>query len=91
MSVSEAETKELIRLEIPALPAFVGVARVVVASVATTVDGIEPDAVIAATLRDKKRTTGGVPFVLVRAPGDVRHGEAVDDAGVRAAVTELLR
>ncbi|MEX2658746.1 MAG: ATP-binding protein [Acidimicrobiales bacterium] len=33
--------KELIRLEIPALPAFVGVARVVVASVATTVDGID--------------------------------------------------
>lgn len=34
---------ELIRLDIPALPAFVGVARVVVASVATTVDGIADD------------------------------------------------
>ena len=35
--------KELIRLDIPAQPAFVGVARVVVASVATTVDGIDDD------------------------------------------------
>ncbi len=34
---------ELVRLEIPALPAFVGVARVVVASVSTTVDGIDDD------------------------------------------------
>jgi serine/threonine-protein kinase RsbW len=35
--------QELIRLDIPALPAFVGVARVVVVSVATTVDGIADD------------------------------------------------
>ena len=35
--------RELVRLEIPALPAFVGVARVVVASVTTTIDGIEDD------------------------------------------------
>ncbi len=34
---------ELVRLEIPALPAFVGVARVVVASVSSTVDGIDDD------------------------------------------------
>jgi serine/threonine-protein kinase RsbW len=34
---------ELIRLDIPALPAFVGVARAVVATVATTVDGIDDD------------------------------------------------
>lgn len=32
--------EELIRLEIPPQPAFVGVARVVVASVATTVEGV---------------------------------------------------
>jgi len=37
------DAKELVRLEIPALPAFVGVARVVVASVSTTVDGIDED------------------------------------------------
>jgi len=35
--------EELVRLEIPALPAFVGVARSVVATVATTVDGIDDD------------------------------------------------
>ncbi len=34
---------ELIRLEIPALPAFVGVARTVVAAVATSVPGIDDD------------------------------------------------
>ena len=33
--------EELVRLEIPAQPAFVGVARSVVATVATTVDGID--------------------------------------------------
>jgi serine/threonine-protein kinase RsbW len=35
--------EELVRLEIPAQPAFVGVARSVVATVATTVDGIDDD------------------------------------------------
>ena len=34
---------ELVRLEIPALPAFVGVARTVVAAVATSVPGIDDD------------------------------------------------
>lgn len=43
MTVVDDDPKELIRLEIPALPAFVGVARVVVASVATTVEGIGDD------------------------------------------------
>ncbi|HEV2769691.1 MAG TPA: 3-dehydroquinate synthase family protein, partial [Solirubrobacteraceae bacterium] len=51
--------------------------------------GIDPDEVVALTRRDKKRTGGTTPFVLVHAPGDVRHGEAVDDADVRAAVAEL--
>lgn len=41
VTVTEAlAPDELIRLDIPALPAFVGVARVVTTSVATTVDGI---------------------------------------------------
>jgi serine/threonine-protein kinase RsbW len=35
--------KELVRLDIPALPAFVGVARSVVTTVATTVEGIDDD------------------------------------------------
>jgi len=36
-------SEELVRLDIPALPAFVGVARSVVATVATTVEGIDDD------------------------------------------------
>jgi serine/threonine-protein kinase RsbW len=36
-------SEELVHLEIPALPAFVGVARSVVATVATTIDGINDD------------------------------------------------
>lgn len=36
-------TGELVRLELPALPAFVGVARSVVAAVAASVDGIDDD------------------------------------------------
>jgi len=36
-------TEELVRLDFPALPAFVGVARSVVATVATTVEGIDDD------------------------------------------------
>src|SRR5437660_9519888 len=35
--------EELVRLDFPALPAFVGVARSVVATVATTVEGIDDD------------------------------------------------
>ena len=36
-------TEELVRLDIPAQPAFVGVARAVVATVATSVEGIDDD------------------------------------------------
>ncbi len=39
--------------------------------------------------RDKKRLGADVPFVLVHAPGDVRHGASVDAADLRAAVREL--
>lgn len=41
MTVTEPGSTELVRLEIPPLPAFVGVARVVVASAATTADGLD--------------------------------------------------
>jgi shikimate kinase/3-dehydroquinate synthase len=51
--------------------------------------GVDPGAVVAAVARDKKRTDGDVPFVLVAAPGDVRPGQRVDDADVAAAVREL--
>jgi shikimate kinase/3-dehydroquinate synthase len=52
-------------------------------------EGADPQAVVAATVRDKKRTGAEVPFVLVGAPGDVRHGEPVDAADLVAAVREL--
>ena len=52
---------------------------------------LDVDAVVAATRRDKKRTGDEVPFVLVAAPGDVRHGQAVPDADLRVAVGELCR
>ena len=37
------KTGELVRLEVPAQPAFVGVARSVVAAIASTLDGIDDD------------------------------------------------
>ena len=53
-------------------------------------EGADPDAVVAATARDKKREgDDATPFVLVHAPGDVRHGQPVDQAALRAAVAEL--
>jgi shikimate kinase / 3-dehydroquinate synthase len=52
-------------------------------------DGAAPEAVVAATARDKKRTGEAVPFVLVRAPGDVVPGQAVGHAELVAAVREL--
>jgi shikimate kinase/3-dehydroquinate synthase len=44
--------------------------------------------VLAAVERDKKRTGGSVPFVLVEAPGRVVPGHVVDSAELRAAVEE---
>ena len=45
----------------------------------TTLDGADPDAVVMATARDKKRLGDGpVPFVLLDAPGDARPGCAVE-------------
>jgi shikimate kinase/3-dehydroquinate synthase len=60
------------------------------AGLPTALDGIDIDAVVAATERDKKRRAGEpVPFVLVDAPGDVRHGEPVAADDLRRAVEEL--
>jgi shikimate kinase/3-dehydroquinate synthase len=50
----------------------------------------DPDDVVAATHLDKKRVGDRVPFVLVRAPGDVRFGQRVAAEDVRAAVAELV-
>jgi len=56
----------------------------------TRLDGADPDEVVRATGRDKKRTgEAPVPFVLVAAPGDVRTGCDVPPGDLVAAVREL--
>jgi shikimate kinase/3-dehydroquinate synthase len=59
------------------------------AGLPTRLDGADPEDVVAATVRDKKRIGAEVPFVLVHAAGDVRHGEPVPGPDLRAAVREL--
>ncbi|MCK9248640.1 MAG: bifunctional shikimate kinase/3-dehydroquinate synthase [Solirubrobacteraceae bacterium] len=61
------------------------------AGLPTTMDpAIDVDEVHAATSRDKKRLgSGDVPFVIVEAPGDVRHGRQLRANDVRAAIAEL--
>jgi shikimate kinase/3-dehydroquinate synthase len=60
------------------------------AGLPTSLEGADPEAVVAATRLDKKRVGDQVPFVLVRAPGDVRFGQRVGSADVLAAVAELV-
>jgi shikimate kinase / 3-dehydroquinate synthase len=58
-----------------------------------TLDGasVDVDEVLAATFRDKKRLgTGGVPFVLLFAPGEPRIGCEVPDGELRATLEELI-
>jgi shikimate kinase/3-dehydroquinate synthase len=56
----------------------------------TTLDGADPDAVVMATARDKKRLgTGPVPFVLLDAPGEPRPGCPIEPRDLIAAVREL--
>jgi len=59
------------------------------AGLPTSLEGADPEAVVAATRLDKKRVGDQVPFVLVGAPGDVRFGQRVRSADVLAAVAEL--
>jgi shikimate kinase/3-dehydroquinate synthase len=59
------------------------------AGLPTRLDGVEPEAVVAATARDKKRTGESVPFVLVEAPGRVSAGHAVGAPELVSAVREL--
>jgi shikimate kinase / 3-dehydroquinate synthase len=52
---------------------------------------VDPEAILAATRLDKKRTTTArTPFVLVREAGDVVHGQDVADDDVALAVRELV-
>jgi shikimate kinase/3-dehydroquinate synthase len=54
-----------------------------------TFAGAPVDDVLALVARDKKRSGGTVPFVLVEAPGEVTPGHAVEPAALRAAVEEV--
>ena len=51
--------------------------------------GASVDDVLALVERDKKRSEGRVPFVLVEAPGEVTPGHDVDPGALRAAVEEV--
>jgi shikimate kinase/3-dehydroquinate synthase len=56
----------------------------------TKMPGVDPDAVVMATARDKKRLgEGPVPFVLLPEPGAPRPGSAVQPRELIAAVREL--
>jgi shikimate kinase/3-dehydroquinate synthase len=56
----------------------------------TRLEDADPDAVVMATARDKKRVgEGPVPFVLLGAPGDARPGCQVEPRALIAAVREL--
>ncbi|MGA8364442.1 MAG: bifunctional shikimate kinase/3-dehydroquinate synthase [Solirubrobacteraceae bacterium] len=52
---------------------------------------VDLEEIIAASTRDKKRVAANVPFVLLKAPGEVEYGCEVDAAHVRAAVAELTQ
>ena len=56
----------------------------------TALDDTDPDAVVMATQRDKKRLgEGPVPFVLLREPGAATPGQAVPARDLISAVREL--
>ncbi len=56
----------------------------------TVMEGVDPDAVVMATARDKKRAgEGPVPFVLLAKPGEPRPGNTVAPRELIAAVREL--
>jgi shikimate kinase / 3-dehydroquinate synthase len=52
-------------------------------------EGASVEDVVRTTARDKKRVGADVPFVLVRAPGDVQDGCEVAEKDLKAAVEEL--
>jgi shikimate kinase/3-dehydroquinate synthase len=58
----------------------------------TALEDADPDAVVMATARDKKRLgEGPVPFVLLEEPGRPVSGCAVEPRALIAAVRELAR
>jgi shikimate kinase/3-dehydroquinate synthase len=55
----------------------------------TQAEGLDVAAVAAATQRDKKRVGESVPFVLLDAPGAVRHGAQVGGERLEAAIAGI--
>jgi shikimate kinase/3-dehydroquinate synthase len=56
----------------------------------TTLERADPEDVVMATAKDKKRRgTGPVPFVLLEAPGEPRAGCPVQPRALLTAVREL--
>ncbi len=51
---------------------------------------LDPEAILEAVGRDKKRDSDGVRFVLLSRPGEPREGERVEPGRVREAIEELL-
>ncbi len=54
-----------------------------------TLEGVPVEAILEAITLDKKRVGASVPFVLVRAPGEVEFGCEVSVEDLRAAIAEL--
>jgi shikimate kinase / 3-dehydroquinate synthase len=81
----------LAALRLSNLPALRGQVRELLQTrgLPVQLDGEDVEQVIAATMRDKKRTGAHVPFVLLGAPGDARTGCHVPADELRAAVSEL--
>ena len=55
----------------------------------TRAQGLDVAAIARATQRDKKRVGDGVPFVVVDAPGAVRHGVQVSSERLEAAIAGI--
>jgi shikimate kinase/3-dehydroquinate synthase len=73
--------REALRSEVAELLARHGLPR--------SFSGASTDEVLELVERDKKRSGGRVPFVLVEAPGDVTPGHDVAAAELRAAIDEV--
>jgi shikimate kinase/3-dehydroquinate synthase len=73
--------REPLRAEVAELLAEHGLPR--------SFSGASIDEVLALVERDKKRSGGRVPFVLVEAPGEVTPGHDVPAADLRAAIDEV--
>jgi shikimate kinase / 3-dehydroquinate synthase len=73
--------REPLRAEVAGLMAAHGLPQ--------TFTGATTDEVLELVERDKKRSGGRVPFVLVEAPGEVSPGHEVQPSELRAAVEEV--